>query len=1289
MTRRGTPALSLPGFAFLGVVLAAFALGPSALGLSNPVPVWQQRFAAEGEPGTQDLFAVRELADGSILLVAIDNARITALRFDHGGQQLSAAAFSSPSDFPLVAIDPYGGIFVGAYAFPGDIWTMKYDGYTGKALWIEPVVLTAHGQGVQVVVDPAGDLIVHGYRDDLDSGLLWKLDRATGAVRWGPLLVPGPAFSMRESLAFDPAGNVVVSGLLPTEVPLSYQGATIEIDGATGATVWGPVFLPGRTQRISLGLDRSGDVFVASTEFFSGDPGAWAVLKYSGQTGAILWGPFFREVSPDALAPVPRLAVTTRGDVVVAGVFTNPASFDLVTDAYDGQTGALLWGPVIVNEADPISDPSLQPAGNGDVFESVTVYGSTASSRRVWRYAASDGSTLWGPRSHANGLARPFMLALSDGNLLLAKDGADAELVGLDSATGDTLWGPATFDGVAVGFASLAKIATAPDGNFVVTGTVSREQRLATIKYNRSTGAVIWGPVLLDVAGTVPSDLAFDPAGDILLTGTLPFVGRGGLAIKLRGSDGALLWGPAADAPLGSLAAVAPSGDLYLLSVKASSWDFSEFELTKLSGADGSRLWGPVRWNDDPTTAAFPSAIGTDANGDVFVAGEVFPVFGFPAPGGIQFGPPKGYVYKYDGSDGSRLWRSRFARSGSDLGYPRALVVGGIGNVTVTGSTPNGVNEDITTIKYDGSSGASLWGPRIVNGDGNGDDLAHAVVLDSVGNVYVGGESDGGASASDLTLVKYQWNDGALLWGPVTHAGPRDDILSTLALDAAGNLVAHGASFRAGRFRDIVTLGFSGATGSYLWGPIVLGGFGDDVPAGVSAAGTSLVVAGTSDRQFLLAGYEQTFGIQNAPEDLPIGFCGEPYASALVASNGALPYAWNVVSGNLPPGVILSAAGALTGKPEQEGTFTFRAEVSDSSSQHASRDFTVLVAGGGDSVPIEVEPGLDCQTTLSVEGDFAAYQWLPGGETTPTITVSPENPITYGVVVTESGGCLRRGAVTVTSRVTSNPDCTAPWPRRIQPSSGPPGAAVAISIEGENFAPGLSASIGGSPAAGVAVAGPTGFSAETPSLLPGTMNDLVVTNPGGKNGTLLKAFFADFSDVPGTHSFHASIERIFRYGVTAGCGTAVYCPDAFVTRDQMAIFILRAKYGPTYAPPAATGTIFDDVPADAFGAAWIEQFFAEGISKGCGPRAFCPSAAVTRDQMAVFLLRGEHGAAYLPPDPTGAFSDVSPASPFARWIEQLSREQITSGCGPVVYCPGAVITRGPMAKFLARTFRLP
>ena len=186
-----------------------------------------------------------------------------------------------------------------------------------------------------------------------------------------------------------------------------------------------------------------------------------------------------------------------------------------------------------------------------------------------------------------------------------------------------------------------------------------------------------------------------------------------------------------------------------------------------------------------------------------------------------------------------------------------------------------------------------------------------------------------------------------------------------------------------------------------------------------------------------------------------------------------------------------------------------------------------------------------------------------------------------------------------------------------------------------------------------------------------------------------------FADVPPSQIFWRWIEALVEAGITGGCGTSppTYCPDESLSRAQLAVFLLRGVNGAGYQPPAATGTLFMDVPVSHAFAPWIEELARRGITGGCAssPPRYCPEAIVTRGQMAVLLLRAKHGAEYQPPEATGLFADVPVDDPIARWIEQLSREGVTGGCStsPLQYCSGDAVTRGQMAVFLVRAFSLP
>jgi glucose/arabinose dehydrogenase len=255
----------------------------------------------------------------------------------------------------------------------------------------------------------------------------------------------------------------------------------------------------------------------------------------------------------------------------------------------------------------------------------------------------------------------------------------------------------------------------------------------------------------------------------------------------------------------------------------------------------------------------------------------------------------------------------------------------------------------------------------------------------------------------------------------------------------------------------------------------------------------------------------------------------------------------------------------------------------------------------------------------------------------------------------------------------------------IAPPSGPAVGGTEVMITGSNFISGATAKFGGVPATGISVVDSSHISATVPALSPGTLDDVTVINPGNLPGTLPQGWFADFLDVPQANPFHDDVEKIFRLAITAGCGGGNYCPSSSVTRQQMAVFLLKSEHGSGYQPPACTG-VFGDVPCPSQYANWIERLFAEGITAGCGGGDYCPSTPVLRQQMAVFLLKTQHGASYLPPACSGTFGDVPCPSQYANWIEQLHNEGVTAGCGGGDYCPAAPVLRGQMATFLVRTF---
>ncbi len=196
--------------------------------------------------------------------------------------------------------------------------------------------------------------------------------------------------------------------------------------------------------------------------------------------------------------------------------------------------------------------------------------------------------------------------------------------------------------------------------------------------------------------------------------------------------------------------------------------------------------------------------------------------------------------------------------------------------------------------------------------------------------------------------------------------------------------------------------------------------------------------------------------------------------------------------------------------------------------------------------------------------------------------------------------------------------------------------------------------------------------------------DLLITSFGesesgelyvvGLSGTLYRVVAPEFSDIASS-TFLDDIHWLLYEGITTGCSPTTYCPTANVTREQMAIFLDRALDLP------ATGTDFFTDDEGRTGEGSIDRLAASGITSGCSATRFCPTANVTREQMAIFLDR----ALDLPTTGTDFFTDDEGRTGEGA-INRLAASGITTGCTATTYCPGANVTRGQMAAFLHRSF---
>ncbi|MCC6347081.1 MAG: choice-of-anchor D domain-containing protein [Nitrospirales bacterium] len=175
-----------------------------------------------------------------------------------------------------------------------------------------------------------------------------------------------------------------------------------------------------------------------------------------------------------------------------------------------------------------------------------------------------------------------------------------------------------------------------------------------------------------------------------------------------------------------------------------------------------------------------------------------------------------------------------------------------------------------------------------------------------------------------------------------------------------------------------------------------------------------------------------------------------------------------------------------------------------------------------------------------------------------------------------------------------------------------------------------------------------------------------------------------FSDTAG--SAEASyINALAAKGITTGCGGGNFCPDDSVTREQVAAFIIRSLEGEPPSDYCAGGSPFDDVGADRWSCVYVKRLYERGVTTGCGAGDFCPETELSREIMAVLLVRALVGDDFTyTAEPS--FSDVPESRWTFKYVQKLKDLGITVGCGNGNFCPDDILLRKYMAAFLGREF---
>lgn len=344
-------------------------------------------------------------------------------------------------------------------------------------------------------------------------------------------------------------------------------------------------------------------------------------------------------------------------------------------------------------------------------------------------------------------------------------------------------------------------------------------------------------------------------------------------------------------------------------------------------------------------------------------------------------------LIKYD-NNGNQLWAQRYNGTGNSTDISRSVAIDVSGNAFICGSSYGAASgTDFMIIKYD-ASGTEQWVKRI-NGSGNIWDGAEAIKIDGAGNVIACGYVFTGNY--EYYTVKYN-SSGTLQWSKIFNgSGNGNDLAHSLAVDPAGNVYVGGQSSGSGSNYDYALIKYD-AAGVQQWVQIYNGtanGSDEAYSVTLDPSGNIYIGGGSASvsngMDFVLIKYNP-LGVQQWIEFYNGTGNGNDYIRSIAIDNSNI----YVTGESMGSGTNLDFATVKY----YQCTLTV----------NAGEDTTIIKGYGGGSASLTANPSNGMSPF--------SYVWS-NGDTTQSITVTPEQTTEYTVNITDAKGCIASDTIKV------------------------------------------------------------------------------------------------------------------------------------------------------------------------------------------------------------------------------------------------------------------------------------
>jgi Thrombospondin type 3 repeat len=448
------------------------------------------------------------------------------------------------------------------------------------AWWTNVNGTASLGEGaLSVRTDAGGNVIAAGFTTNTGTGndfTVVKLSGASGGEIWRRTLDNSASSDQANSLALDPADNILAAGNTQNNVT-GRDMMVAKISGANGGELWrrqidgtgGDFPEAPQDEARGVAVDGAGNVAVVGTLLTNSSALTdFTVLKLRASDGAELWRRGINGTGINSTDSGAAVAVDGSGDVLAVGSTINSTTglSDLTVVKLNGGDGTVLWRRDIDGtfQAQDIGTAvAVEPTGDVLAAGSTRNTG-TEEDLTVVKLSGSSGAELWRANvtgTDATGADLAWAVSVDPGNDVVAagyidNSGGqlDAAVVKLSGSTGGEIW-RRTIDGSQHGVEMMFGVATDGAGNVAAAGRIyNRSPRFddfLVVKLSGSTGSELWSRELNGTQGASDEARAvtIDAVGDVVAAGSTHNAGTGldFTVVKSKGTDGKDFFQPDAD----------------------------------------------------------------------------------------------------------------------------------------------------------------------------------------------------------------------------------------------------------------------------------------------------------------------------------------------------------------------------------------------------------------------------------------------------------------------------------------------------------------------------------------------------------------------------------------------------------------------------------------------------------------------------------------------------------------------------------------------------------------------